>query len=94
MDSSERKMNPVTMTIINPWNKYLPSRGSNQRPTVLKSAMLPTELWGSAVKKLVDFTIENAGFHLPALLIKGKANEENTLSNSVTLSIMSNFRFF
>ena len=49
MDSGERGMNPVAMTIINPWKEYWPSRGSNQRPPVIKSATLPTELWGSAV---------------------------------------------
>ena len=47
-DSSERVMNPVAMTIINPLKKYLPSRGLNQQPLVLKSAKLPTELWGLA----------------------------------------------
>ena len=36
-------MNPVAMTIINPWKEYWPSRGSNQRPPVLKSATLQTE---------------------------------------------------
>ena len=45
MDSGERGMNPVLMTIINPPKKYLLSQGSNQRPSVLKSATLPTELW-------------------------------------------------
>ena len=38
MDSGESGMNPVAMTIINPWKEYLPSRGSNQRPRFLKSA--------------------------------------------------------
>ena len=47
-DSGERGMNPVAMTIINPRKEYWPSRGSNQRPPILKSATLPTELWGSA----------------------------------------------
>ena len=47
-DSSERGMNPVAMTIINPWKEYWLSRGSNQQPPVLKSAMLQTEPWGSA----------------------------------------------
>ena len=47
-DSGERGMNPVAMTIINPRKEYCPSRGSNQRPPVLKSATLLTELWGSA----------------------------------------------
>ena len=44
-DSSERGMNSVAMTIINPRKGYWPSQGLNQRPSVLKSAML----WGSAV---------------------------------------------
>ena len=47
MDSSERGMNPVAMTIIDPQKEYRPGRGSNQQPPVLKSCMLPTELWGS-----------------------------------------------
>ena len=51
MDSTETGMNPVTMTIINPRKQYWPSQGLNQRPPVLKSAMLPTELWGLAKKK-------------------------------------------
>ena len=43
-------MNPVTMIIINPWIEYYGrARGSNQRPPVLKSCTLPTELWGSAL---------------------------------------------
>ena len=46
-DIGERGMNPVAMTIINPRKEYWSSRGSNQRPPVLKSAMLLTELWGS-----------------------------------------------
>ena len=48
-DSGERGMNPVSMTIINPWKEYWPSQGSNQRPAVLKSATLPTELRGLAL---------------------------------------------
>ena len=47
-DSGERGRNPVAMTIINPRKEYWPSRGSNQRPHVHKSATLPTELWGLA----------------------------------------------
>ena len=47
-DSSEEGMNPVPMTIINPWKEYQPSRGSNQPPPVLKSTTLPTEAWHSA----------------------------------------------
>ena len=44
IDSGERGMNPVAMTIINRRKEYWPSRGSNQRPPILKSATLPTEL--------------------------------------------------
>ena len=47
-DSGERGMKFVAMTIINPRKENWPSRGSNQRPPVLKPATLPTELWGSA----------------------------------------------
>ena len=32
MDSGERGMNPVAMTIISPQKEYWPSQGSNQRP--------------------------------------------------------------
>ena len=48
MDISERRMNPAAMTIINPRKEYWPSRGSNQRLPVFKSATLTTELWGSS----------------------------------------------
>ena len=41
-------MNPVAMTITNSWKEYRRAGGSNQEPSVLKSAMQPTELWGSA----------------------------------------------
>ena len=46
MESCERGMNPVTMTIINPLKDYWPSPELNQQPPVLKSAMLQNELWG------------------------------------------------
>ena len=42
MDSGERGMNPVAMIIVNSQKEYRPRRGSNQRPPVLKSCMLPT----------------------------------------------------
>ena len=44
-DSSERGMNLVAMTIINPRKEYWPSQGSNQRPPVLKSPTLPTDIF-------------------------------------------------
>ena len=37
MDRSEREMNPVAMTIINPRKEYWPSWGSNQHSPVLKT---------------------------------------------------------
>ena len=48
LDSGERGMNPVVMTIINTWEEYWPSQGSHHQPPVLKSCALRTELWGSA----------------------------------------------
>ena len=44
-DSGKRGMNPIAMTIINSRKEYWPRRGSNQQPSVLKSATLPTELF-------------------------------------------------
>ena len=46
VESGERGMNPVAMTVTR--TEYKLSRGSNQRPPVLKSYMLPTEPWGLA----------------------------------------------
>ena len=43
-DNGERGMNPVAMTISNPRKEHWPSRVSDQRPPVLKSTTLPTEL--------------------------------------------------
>ena len=43
-----RGKNTVAITIIRHRKEYWPSRGSNQRPPVLKSCTLPTELWGQA----------------------------------------------
>ena len=37
-------MNPVSMTVINPWTAYWSRWGLNQQPPVLKSPMLPNEL--------------------------------------------------
>ena len=54
MDSVERGMNPVAITTFNLRKEYLPSRGSNQRPPVLKSCAQPTELWGG-----LAYTVEN-----------------------------------
>ena len=68
MDSGERGMNPVAMTIINSRKEYWPSRASNQRLPVLKSATLWTELWGSAVlfwvRKATACYTEVKYFHL------------------------------
>ena len=40
----KREMNPVAMTIINPQKEYWLIQGSNQRPPVLTSYTLLTEL--------------------------------------------------
>ena len=48
MNSGERGMNPVAMTIINPRKEYWLSQGLNQQTPVLKSATLLTELWALA----------------------------------------------
>ena len=58
MDSGERGMNPVAMTIINPRKEYKPSLwiepatscSSNQQPPVLKVCMLPIELLGGSAR--------------------------------------------
>ena len=45
MDSGEKGMNPVAVTIIKPWKKYLQNWRFEPRPSVFKSLVLPTELW-------------------------------------------------
>ena len=44
IDSSERGMNPVTITILNPWKEYWPSLGSNQ-PTPVHDKVTITIFW-------------------------------------------------
>ena len=51
MDNGEIGMNPVAMPFFSPRKEYWPNRGSNQRPPVLKSCALPTELWGSGIRR-------------------------------------------
>ena len=51
-------MNPVAMTIINPRKEYWPSRESNQRPPVIKSATLPTELRAQHILKVVFLLLQ------------------------------------
>ena len=48
IDSGERGMNPVAVAIVNPRKECWPSRESNQRPPVLQSCTLTTDLWGLA----------------------------------------------
>ena len=69
MNSGDRGMNPVAMTIINPRKEYWPCRRSNQRPPVLKSCTLPTELWGSAIsnEQIVRTKTYEGGFNEWAL---------------------------
>ena len=50
MDINERGESSVSMT-KNPLKEYWPSWESNQRPPVLKSSMLPTEIGGDSAKK-------------------------------------------
>ena len=52
MDSGDRGMNPVALSIICLQKEYWPSWKTNQRPSVLKFCTLPTELWGSATINL------------------------------------------
>ena len=63
MDSGERGVNPIAMTIINPWKEYWPIWESNQLHPVLKSGMLQTELGGSAerVENILEKG-ENGGY--------------------------------
>ena len=49
MENGEIGINPAAMTITNAGEEYLPSRGSNKRPPILKSCTLRTELYGLAV---------------------------------------------
>ena len=58
MDSGEREMNLVTMTIINQ-KKYLPGRVSNKRPPVLQSFTPLTDLCGLSPKHLRGDDISN-----------------------------------
>ena len=44
MVNTERRMNLAVVTMISPRTERWPSRGSSQRPPVLKSCALPTEL--------------------------------------------------
>ena len=78
-DSKER-MNPVGIAVINPRKEYWRSRESNRWPPVLKSATLPTELWGSSVigKKTLTFS------HISVI----------TEDVDLTLSQRTNFRHF
>ena len=76
-DSDERGMNPVAMTIINPRKEYWPSRGSNQRPPVLKSATLPTELLGSVTDIWRERTLKKE----IRILFLQKFHQERSLYN-------------
>ena len=49
MDSRERGMNPVAMTIINPWKDYWPSR--RFKPATDLFSSLLTELWSTILKE-------------------------------------------
>ena len=55
MDSGERGMNPVAVIIINYRKEFWLSRRSNQRPLILKSCTLPSELRDTAPHNLVEY---------------------------------------
>ena len=46
VDTGEKGISPVAMTITNPRKEYWPSWGSNQRPSILKSCTLPNDRLG------------------------------------------------
>ena len=52
MINSDRGINPVAMTVMSGFN-IGEAGGSNQRPPVVKSSTLPTELRGSTKKKKI-----------------------------------------
>ena len=83
MDSGERGMNPVTMT-INPRKKYRPSWGSNQRPLVLKSATPPTELRDLASN--TDPDLPNVVMELSSLLYDVKRRFQHYFSYVVAVT--------
>ena len=63
MDSSERGMNPVTMTVINPLKEYWLNWGSNQ----IKSYTQPIQLCGLGacnVKEWETFFFSHSVFNL------------------------------
>ena len=75
MDSGERGMNPVAMTVINPRKECWPSWGSNQR-RVLKCATLPAELKMLDLTKLKAFADDK--FSLAKMTISLFDRVENT----------------
>ena len=77
MDSGERGMNPVAMTIINPRKGFGQARGSYQRPPVLKSCTLPTEHWGSPLFVGLSFR-QNTSEPQPSV---GKTKERHEYVN-------------
>ena len=81
MNSSERGMSPVAMTIINHWKEYWP--GSNQQPPVLKYATLLTELWGLAG--------DNMNVHLTTQIFNW--SDVTVVEDNTNLSQMMGFVF-
>ena len=75
MDSKERGVNPVGIAIINPRKEYWRSWESNQWPPVLKSATLPTELWGSSVISLLLLKMLTEPFPKGQILDTSKLKE-------------------
>ena len=61
MDSSEKDLNPIVMTIIFPQKECWPSWGLNQLPPVLKSCALQTDLGGRATETSFEVDISYVG---------------------------------
>ena len=87
-------MNPVAMTIINPRKEYSPRQEWNQRPHVLKSAMLPTGQnfrvvkTGSICRRQIKVIEEKLGFfcdRLENIVGKGEnaGNQHFSFSHNV-----------
>ena len=87
MDSGERGMKPVAMTIINPWKECWPSRGLNSRPSILKFCKLPIELWGLKFGSTSFMTV----LHKPILFLTCHSVFSCLLFIELNLEIMNQY---
>ena len=91
MDSGETGMTSVAMTIINLRKENWPSPGSNQRPAVLKSYSLPTELWCSALQRQILDSSKLKEFADD--IFKFENGGKKTLWEKEKMLVTSNFSF-